>query len=80
MGWSWGCPEALVWRHPFPGPGLAVRCLGAVTQDRLDILRQADAILLEELKAVGLVSADSPGIRGAAAGAERRRHGRRPNL
>jgi GMP synthase (glutamine-hydrolysing) len=46
-------PEELVWRHPFPGPGLAVRCIGPVTAARLDILRQADAILLQELKQAG---------------------------
>src|SRR5262249_28740903 len=45
--------EALVYRHPFPGPGLAVRCLGAVTAARLSVLRGADVILLEELKSSG---------------------------
>jgi GMP synthase (glutamine-hydrolysing) len=53
LGLELGLPETLVWRHPFPGPGLAVRCLGPVTAARLDILRQADAILLEELKQSG---------------------------
>jgi GMP synthase (glutamine-hydrolysing) len=48
-----GLPEEMVWRHPFPGPGLAVRCLGEVTEERLEVLRQADAILLEELKRTG---------------------------
>jgi GMP synthase (glutamine-hydrolysing) len=43
----------MVWRHPFPGPGLAVRCLEAINRSRLDTLRQADAILLEELKEAG---------------------------
>jgi GMP synthase (glutamine-hydrolysing) len=46
-----GLPEAIVWRHPFPGPGLAVRCIGEVTPDRLDVLRQADNIVLEEITA-----------------------------
>jgi GMP synthase (glutamine-hydrolysing) len=50
LGLELGLPEVLVWRHPFPGPGLAVRCLGAVTLPRLETLRQADAILLQELK------------------------------
>ena len=49
LGLELGLPESLVWRHPFPGPGLAVRCLGEVTAGRLEILRQADAIFLEEL-------------------------------
>jgi GMP synthase (glutamine-hydrolysing) len=49
-----GLPDHLVWRHPFPGPGLAVRCLGEVTATRLEILRQADALFLEELTNAGL--------------------------
>jgi GMP synthase (glutamine-hydrolysing) len=53
LGLELGLPEEMVWRHPFPGPGLAVRCLGPVSAARLDTLRQADAILLEELKQAG---------------------------
>ncbi len=53
LGLELGLPETTVWRHPFPGPGLAVRCLGAVCEDRLNVLRQADAILLDELKRSG---------------------------
>ena len=53
LGLELGLPENLVWRHPFPGPGLAVRCLGPVTAARLETLRKADAILLEELKEAG---------------------------
>lgn len=49
-----GLPEAIVWRHPFPGPGLAVRCLGEITRDRLDVLRKADNVFLEEIVAAGL--------------------------
>ena len=49
LGIELGLPDSLVWRHPFPGPGLAVRCLGEVTAARLEILRQADAIFLDEL-------------------------------
>jgi GMP synthase (glutamine-hydrolysing) len=53
LGAELGLPDAIVHRHPFPGPGLAVRCPGAVSRERLDVLRQADAILLEELKSSG---------------------------
>jgi len=49
-----GLPEDMVWRHPFPGPGLAVRIIGAITEKRLKVLRQADDILIEEIKAAGL--------------------------
>lgn len=48
-----GLPEELVWRHPFPGPGLAVRMIGDVTEARLEILRLADQIIIEELTAAG---------------------------
>jgi GMP synthase (glutamine-hydrolysing) len=53
LGLELGLPEETVWRHPFPGPGLAVRCLGEVTAPRLTVLRQADHVLLQELKAAG---------------------------
>jgi len=49
-----GLPDDMVWRHPFPGPGLAVRVIGDVTAKRLEILREADDILIEEIKAAGL--------------------------
>jgi GMP synthase (glutamine-hydrolysing) len=54
LGLELGLPDSLVWRHPFPGPGLAVRCLGEVTTEKLHVLRQADAIFLDELRAAGL--------------------------
>jgi GMP synthase (glutamine-hydrolysing) len=54
LGAKLGLPEEIVWRHPFPGPGLAVRCLGEVTKERLDTLREADAIVVGEIQAAGL--------------------------
>ena len=54
LGQRLGLPEDIVWRHPFPGPGLAVRCVGEVTKQRLDILREADAIVVAEIKRAGL--------------------------
>jgi GMP synthase (glutamine-hydrolysing) len=54
VGAELGIPEDILWRHPFPGPGLAVRVIGAITRERLDVLRKADAIFLEELRAADL--------------------------
>ncbi len=54
VGEELGLPERLVWRHPFPGPGLAIRIIGEVTEERLAILRAADAVLLEEVRKAGL--------------------------
>ncbi|MFN9453926.1 MAG: glutamine-hydrolyzing GMP synthase, partial [Gemmatimonadota bacterium] len=54
VGRELGLPEDMVGRHPFPGPGLAIRVLGEVTPQALDILRKADAIYLEEIRAAGL--------------------------
>ncbi|MGI9456725.1 MAG: glutamine-hydrolyzing GMP synthase [Aeoliella sp.] len=59
LGLQLGLPEEIVWRHPFPGPGLAVRCLGEVTREKLDTLREADAIVVGEIKAEGLYRATS---------------------
>lgn len=53
VGLALRLPKELLWRHPFPGPGLAVRVVGEVTKERLEILREADAIYLEELKQSG---------------------------
>ncbi len=53
-GLELGLPESMVYRQPFPGPGLGVRCLGAITRDRLEAVRESDAILREEFQAAGL--------------------------
>ncbi|HUI18939.1 MAG TPA: glutamine-hydrolyzing GMP synthase [Alphaproteobacteria bacterium] len=57
LGRELGLPQSLVGRHPFPGPGLAIRCPGAVTAEKLDILRKADAVFLEEIRNAGLYEA-----------------------
>ena len=54
VGEELGMPERMVWRQPFPGPGLAIRIIGAVSEERLEILREADAILQEEVRRAGL--------------------------
>lgn len=54
VGLALGLPQSMVYRQPFPGPGLAVRCLGAITRDRLAAVRESDAILHEELEKAGL--------------------------
>lgn len=55
VGSALGVPDSIVWRQPFPGPGLAVRCLGDLTWERLETLREADAIFTQELEAMGLL-------------------------
>jgi len=54
LGRELGMQDEIINRHPFPGPGLAIRCIGDVTRQRLDILKKADAIVLEEIKTAGL--------------------------
>ncbi|KAI7370296.1 GMP synthase [Hortaea werneckii] len=54
MGMNLGIPEDLVWRHPFPGPGIAIRIIGEVTPDKVRIVQEADAIFIEEIKTAGL--------------------------
>ena len=56
VGAALGLPDSMVYRQPFPGPGLGVRCLGAITRDRLNALRESDAILREEFDRAGLTS------------------------
>jgi GMP synthase (glutamine-hydrolysing) len=53
VGEHLGLPEEIVWRHPFPGPGLAVRIVGPITRERLEVLRAADEIIIEEIRAAG---------------------------
>ncbi len=57
LGIELGMPEEMVWRHPFPGPGLAIRIPGEISVDKLEILRKADAIYIEEIKNAGLYRA-----------------------
>lgn len=54
MGEELGLPSEIVWRHPFPGPGLAIRVIGEVTPEKVQLLRKADAIVVEEIKSAGL--------------------------
>ena len=80
LGLELDLPEDIVWRHPFPGPGLAVRCLGEVTRERLEVLREADAIVVNEIKAAGLYRDTCAGLRRAVASPERGGDGRRPDI
>ncbi len=57
LGRELGLPEQFIGRHPFPGPGLAIRCPGGITREKLDILREADAIYLDEIRKAGLYDA-----------------------
>jgi GMP synthase (glutamine-hydrolysing) len=54
LGRELGLPDIFVGRHPFPGPGLAIRCPGDITRDKLDILRKADAVSIDEIRKAGL--------------------------
>jgi GMP synthase (glutamine-hydrolysing) len=54
VGAELGLPDDIVWRHPFPGPGLAIRIIGDVTDERLEILRNADAVVIDEIRKAGL--------------------------
>jgi GMP synthase (glutamine-hydrolysing) len=57
LGRELGLPEIFVGRHPFPGPGLAIRCPGDITREKLDILRNADAVYIDEIRKAGLYDA-----------------------
>ncbi|SDQ94577.1 glutamine-hydrolyzing GMP synthase [Pseudovibrio sp. Tun.PSC04-5.I4] len=57
LGRELGLPDSFIGRHPFPGPGLAIRCPGGISREKLDILRQADAIYLDEIRKAGLYDA-----------------------
>ena len=57
LGQELGLPEEICWRQPFPGPGLAIRCIGDITEANLEILRESDAIVIEEIRASGLYKA-----------------------
>jgi GMP synthase (glutamine-hydrolysing) len=59
IGSALGLPDSIVWRQPFPGPGLAIRCLGEITWDRLERLRAADAIFVEELSKADMLKEDT---------------------
>ena len=63
VGEELGLPEEIVWRQPFPGPGLAVRIIGTITRERVEILQQADAIVTEEIKRAGLYRGDLAELR-----------------
>ncbi len=67
VGEALGLPRELVWRQPFPGPGLAVRCLGDITSERLECLREADAIFTEELTSAGWLKSCATGEENRAA-------------
>ena len=66
VGEALGLPESLVWRQPFPGPGLAIRCPGEITWDRLETLRACDAIFMHELELAGLMRYDEASGSGTA--------------
>ncbi len=66
VGEALGLPSELVWRQPFPGPGLAVRCLGELTVERVEKLRAADAIFTEELNIEGLLHVQEDGETGTS--------------
>ena len=79
-GKALGLPDSMVYRQPFPGPGLGVRCLGAITRDRLEALREADAIMREEFANAGLAGQGLAVLHHRARFQIRRRAGQCPDL
>jgi GMP synthase (glutamine-hydrolysing) len=81
LGTKLGIPEQLVWRHPFPGPGLAIRIIGEVTEEQLRIVREADKIFIDEIRAAGLYRkisqayAASLGVKAVGVMGDKRVHG-----
>jgi GMP synthase (glutamine-hydrolysing) len=81
LGTKLGIPEQLVWRHPFPGPGLAIRIIGEVTEEQLRIVREADKILIDEIRTAGLYRkisqayAASLGVKAVGVMGDKRVHG-----
>lgn len=81
LGTKLSIPEQLVWRHPFPGPGLAIRIIGEVTEEQLRIVREADKILIDEIRAAGLYRqisqayAASLGVKAVGVMGDKRVHG-----
>ena len=80
LGRELGLPEAFVGRHPFPGPGLAIRCPGSITREKLEILRLADEIYIEEIRRTGQYDDIWQAFAVLLAGEDRWRHGRRSHL
>ena len=80
VGEELGMPERMVWRQPFPGPGLAIRIIGDVTKERLDILRAADAVLQEEIRKRRPLPRPLAELRRAAGDQVGRRPGRRAHV
>ena len=80
VGEELGLPEEIVWRQPFPGPGLAVRIIGTITPERIEILQQADAVVVEEIKRAGLYREIWQSFAVLPGGEDRRRAGRRSHV